>query len=302
MLRGIMPVAPTVFHDDESLDPVGQRRVYDFLIDSGAEAICVLANFSEQFSLDDDERDRVVADALAHVGGRVPVAVTTSHFSARVAAARSRRAAELGAEVVMLMAPSFGTALRASDDAVLEYFWRVADGLDADIMIQDAPLSATPLSVELLARIAREVPQVRYVKIEVPRAAQKIRQLAAAAGAALPGLFDGEEGVTLLPDLDAGAVGAMCSALVPELVGPVVRSYLAGDRDDAITRWEALLPLVHFENRQCGPLAAKVALAAGGVIGSARGRAPLDPLPPAAVEGLLELLRRRDALALSWAR
>jgi 2-keto-3-deoxy-L-arabinonate dehydratase len=54
-------------------------------------------------------------------------------------------------------------------------------------------MSATPLLVALVARIAREVPQVRYVKIEVPQAASKLRTLAAATGDALPGLFDGEE-------------------------------------------------------------------------------------------------------------
>src|SRR5690348_8312382 len=55
-LRGVLPVAPTVFHDDESLDLDGQRRVTEFLVDAGSVAICVLANFSEQFSLTDDER------------------------------------------------------------------------------------------------------------------------------------------------------------------------------------------------------------------------------------------------------
>jgi len=90
MLTGTMPVAPTVFHDDESLDLDGQRRVYDFLVDAGSSAICVLANFSEQFSLDDVERDLVMVDALDHLAGRIPVAVTTSHFSARVAARRSQ--------------------------------------------------------------------------------------------------------------------------------------------------------------------------------------------------------------------
>jgi 2-keto-3-deoxy-L-arabinonate dehydratase len=300
MLTGTMPVAPTVFHDDESLDLAGQRRVYDFLIDAGSDAICVLANFSEQFSLDDDERDIVMRDALEHIGGRVPVAVTTSHFSARVTAARSRRAAELGAELVMIMAPSFGTSLRPSDDAVLEYFRRVSDGLEADIMIQDAPLSATPLSVDLLARIAREVPRVRYAKIEVPRAAQKIAALASRAGDDLPGLFDGEEGVTLIPDFDAGASGAMCSALAPDLVGRAVAAHLRGDRDEAVREWESALPLLQFENRQCGPLAAKIALAAGGVIGSPAGRAPLDPVAPAVATALVDLARRRDALVLSW--
>lgn len=301
-LTGVMPVAPTVFTQDEALDLDGQRRVVEFLIDAGSDAVCILANYSEQFSLDDRERLEVLETSLDAAAGRVPVTVTTSHFSARIAAERSRQAQERGAAVVMLMAPFFGTTVRCNDDDVVEYFKRVADGLDVDIMIQDAPMSATPLSVPLLARIAAAVPQVKYAKIEVARAAQKIRDLAALAGEDLPGLFDGEESVTLLPDLDAGAVGTMCSALLPDLLGPAVRAHLDGDRENAMAAWEAALPLIQYENRQCGLRAAKIVLAEGGVIASDTCRAPFESVSVETRAGLLEHARRRDLLALRWAK
>jgi len=301
-LTGVMPVAPTVFTQDEALDPEGQRRVVEFLIDAGSDAVCILANYSEQFSLDDRERLDVLETSLDAAAGRVPVTVTTSHFSARIAAERSRQAQERGAAVVMLMAPFFGTTVRCNDDDVVEYFKRVADGLDVDIMLQDAPMSATPLSVPLLARIAAAVPQVKYAKIEVARAAQKIRDLAALAGEDLPGLFDGEESVTLLPDLDAGAVGTMCSALLPDLLGPAVRAHLDGDRENAVAAWEAALPLIQYENRQCGLRAAKIVLAEGGVIASDTCRAPFESVSAETRAGLLEHARRRDLLALRWAK
>lgn len=298
---GVMPVAPTVFAPDESLDLDGQRRVMRFLVDAGVDAVCVLANYSEQFSLSDDERLEVLEASIDAVGGRVPVNVTTSHFSARIAAERSRQAQERGADMVMLMAPFFGTTVRCGEDDVVEYFKRVADGLEIDVMIQDAPMSATPLSVPLLARIAREVPQVRYAKIEVPRTAQKIRDLAAAAADDLPGLYDGEEAVTLIPDLQAGAIGTMCSALLPDLLGPVLDSYLAGDADTAVDAWEHALPLIQFENRQCGLRAAKAVLASGGVIASDTCRAPFEDITAQTRAALLEMARRRDLLALRWA-
>ncbi|MDL9977788.1 dihydrodipicolinate synthase family protein [Microbacterium sp. ASV49] len=301
ILTGVLPVAPTIFKADETVDEIGQRRVMDFLVDSGVAAICVLANYSEQFSLDDGERTSVMRTSIEAVRGRVPVVVTTSHFSARIAAERSREARDAGADMVMLMPPFFGTTLRCGDDDVVEYFKRVTDGLDIDVMIQDAPMSATPLSVDLLSRLAREIPTVRYAKIEVARAAQKIRDVAASAGADLPGLFDGEESVTLIPDLDAGAVGTMCSALLPDLLVPAVRSFLAGDRDDAVSRWERALPLIQFENRQCGLRAAKIALAEGGVIGSDACRAPLEGVSEETRRGLLEMLRRVRPLVLDWA-
>jgi 2-keto-3-deoxy-L-arabinonate dehydratase len=300
-LQGVMPVAPTVFDEDEALDLDGQARVVDYLVAAGVDAVCILANYSEQFSLDDSERLAIIDATVARAAGRIPVAVTTSHFSARVAAGRTRDARRRGASLAMLMAPFFGTSVRATEDDVVEYFKRVAADEDLDLMIQDAPMSATPLPVALLARIASEVPQVRYVKVEVPQTATKLRALAAAAGDSLPGLFDGEEGITLIHDLDAGAIGTMPSCLVPSELGAVVRDYRAGRRERAVREWERLLPLIHFENRHVGLRAAKILLMDAGVIASDRARVPLPDVPEAIRAEFRDLVRRIRPFALDWA-
>ncbi|GAA4862576.1 dihydrodipicolinate synthase family protein [Saccharopolyspora rosea] len=299
-LTGVVPVVPTVFHDDESLDAAGTTRVVDYLLDAGVDGLCALANYSEQFALTDDERDLLARAVLDRVAGRVPVIVTTSHYSARVTAERSRRAQDMGAAAVMVMPPFFGATMSVPADDVIEYYATVADAIDVPIMVQDAPLSTTPLPVDILVRLVDRVPRVRYAKVEVPGAAEKLRALVAVLGERLTP-FDGEESVTLVPDLDAGAVGTMSSALVPAELGRVVRRYRAGDREGAVADWEALLPLIHFENRQCGLRAQKVLLVEGGVIGSARTRAPLAPLSPATRAGLVELARKRDLFVLRWA-
>ena len=300
-LTGVFPIAPTPFTADEALDLDGQRQVIDFLIDAGVDGICILANYSEQFSLTDDERDRLADLILAQVDGRAPVIVTTSHFSARVAAERSRRAQERGAAMVMLLPPYHGATIRAEAEGLVPYFRTVAEAIDIPIMIQDAPISGTPLPATLLARLATEIPLVKYVKVESAFAATKLRDLIGLAGDALPGPFDGEESITLIPDLEAGATGTMPSAMVPDLLGPIVRDWLAGSREEATAAWERLLPFIHYENRQCGLRATKVLMAEGGIIASATVRAPLAPLPPAILEGLLALARRHDPMVLRWA-
>src|SRR5690606_33942853 len=141
-----------------------------------------------------------------------------------------------------------------------EHFARVADAIDIPIMVQDAPLSGVTLSVSFLADMARRLPQVSYFEIEVPAAAAKLRALIAAGGEAIVGPFDGEEGITLMADLDAGATGTMTSALMPELVRPVVTQYLAGRRDEAIAQYARILPLINYENRQCGLRATKAVM------------------------------------------
>lgn len=301
VIKGVMPVAPTIFTDNEELDLPGQRRVVDYLVDGGSDAVCILANYSEQFSLTDEERESVLVATLDQADGRLPVCVTTSHFSSRIARERSRRAQELGASLVMLMPPFFGTSMKVDDDAVLDYFRRVADGVDIDIMIQDAPMSPTVLSVPLLAQLAREIPQVKYVKIEMPQAADKLRALIAAAGDDLPGPFDGEEAITLIPDLEAGAQGTMSSCMVPDELGRIVRDFHSGERDKAIRQWEELLPFIHFENRQCGLRATKVLMKEGNIIGSDKTRAPIGELHPETRSQLVELAKRHDPLVLRWA-
>jgi 2-keto-3-deoxy-L-arabinonate dehydratase len=301
-LAGVVPVVPTVFHDDESVDLDGTARVVDYLVDAGVDGLCLLANYSEQFSLTDAERDKIARTLLERVAGRLPVIVTTSHYSARVAAARSRAAQDMGAAMVMLMPPFFGATMTVAGPAVIEYFRQVADAIDIPIMVQDAPLSATPLPASLLVGLVGQVPRVQYAKIEVPQAADKLHALASALGPSLPGPFDGEESVTLIPDLDAGAKGTMPSAMVPAELGQIIRRYLSGDRAGAVRAWEDLLPLIHFENRQCGLRGQKILLAEGGIIASERTRAPLGPVSPRTRRGLIELAAARDLLIMRWAR
>ncbi|MEK9720064.1 MAG: dihydrodipicolinate synthase family protein, partial [Quisquiliibacterium sp.] len=84
------------------------------------------------------------------------------------------------------------------------------------IMIQDAPVSGTVLSASLLARMARDIEQVSYFKIECAGAASKLRELIRLGGDAVEGPWDGEEGITLLADLDAGATGSMTGGGYPD--------------------------------------------------------------------------------------
>jgi dihydrodipicolinate synthase/N-acetylneuraminate lyase len=299
---GVFPIAPTPFTDAGDVDLDGQRRVLDCMIDQGVDGLCVLANYSEQFALSDREREVLLDLCLPHVAGRVPVIVTCSHFATRLVIDRARRAEAAGARMIMLMPPYHGATLRADDAGVFEHFARVAEAISIPIMVQDAPLSGVTLTVPLLARIAREVPLVRYFKIETPGTAVKLRALIEAGGSTIAGPFDGEESITLLADLDAGATGTMPSALLPDLIRPVVEDYRNGRRAEAAARYARILPLINYENRQCGLRATKAVMAEGGVIRSEAVRHPLAPLHPATRAGLLELARDVQPLALRWGR
>ncbi|WP_420325703.1 dihydrodipicolinate synthase family protein [Mameliella sp.] len=301
-LTGILPVAPTPFHDDGRVDEEGMRRVLDCIIDQGVDAICILANYSEQFVLSDEERATLMRISLEHVAGRVPVIVTISHFSTEIVVDRAKAAQSLGASMVMMMPPYHGVGLVPSEAGIYEQFRAVSDATSIPIMVQDAPLSGCQMSVPLLARMARELENVSYFKMEMPFAADKLAALIEAGGKDIIGPFDGEEAVTLLADLDAGCTGTMTSGLQCEHIGVIIRSYLAGDKDTALAQWTKCLPLINHENRQCGLRACKVVMKEGGVIGSDHVRHPLKPMTPRTRERLLQLAGDLDLIALKWGK
>jgi len=300
--KGVFPVVPTVFDADGRLDLEGQKRAVDFMIAAGSQGLCILANFSEQFVLSDEERDVVMTAVMEHVAGRVPVIVTTTHFSTFICAERSRRAQERGAAMVMVMPPYHGATFRVPEAAIYEFYRGVSDAVSIPIMVQDAPVAGTPLSVPFLARMAREIERLAYFKIEVPQAAAKLRALIEAGGEAIEGPWDGEEAITLMADLDAGATGAMTGGGYPDGIRQIVDPYFAGDRDTAMEAYQRWLPLINYENRQCGPAACKVLMKEGGVIAHDTMRAPQPAMHPATRAGLIEIARRLDPVVLRWGR
>jgi len=300
--RGVFPVVPTIFDEQGGIDLPGQLRVVDFMIDAGSNGLCILANFSEQFVLSDAERELLTRAILEHVAGRVPVIVTTTHYSTQICIARSQQAEQLGAAMVMVMPPYHGATFRVSEAQIEAFYTRLNDAIGIPIMVQDAPVAGTPLSVPLLARMAQNIEQLKYFKLEMPGAASKMRELIRVGGAAIEGPWDGEEAITLLADLDAGATGAMTGGAYPDGIRLIFDAFHRGDREEAVRQYGRWLPLINYENRQAGILTAKALMKAGGVIRCDLPRHPFPEMTPEVRAGLLDAARRLDPLVLRWGK
>ncbi|NRA88684.1 MAG: dihydrodipicolinate synthase family protein [Rhizobiales bacterium] len=298
---GIWPAAPTPFNPDGSLDLDGMLRVLDCMIDQGVDGICILANFSEQFLITDEERAILTKVCLAHVAGRVPVIVTISHFANQIVVERAQNAKDLGASMVMMMAPYHGALMKGSAAQTYGQFAAVGK-IGIPIMVQDAPLSGVELPVSLLVKMANEIEMVKLFKIECTGAAAKLAALIEEGGDAIEGPFDGEEAISLLADLDAGATGGMTSALIPDLIKPIINLHAKGELIGAANAYMRVLPVINHENRQCGFRAAKVAMVEGGVIKSAFCRAPIEALSARTHEGLMRLLKPLNPIVLNWGK
>ena len=299
--RGIWPVAPTPFHPDGTLDLEGMKRVLDCIIDQGADGICILANFSEQFLISDSEREVLTRLSIEHIAGRVPVIVTISHYATQIAVERAQFSKDLGANIVMMMPPYHGALLKGNAQQTFEQFQAVGE-VGIPIMIQDAPLSGVNLPVSLLIKMAREIEMLKLFKIECPMAANKLRALITEGGDIIEGPFDGEEAITLLADLDAGAMGSMTSGMIVDQIKPVIDLYHAGDIDGATVAYGRVAMVINHENRQCGWRSCKAAMVDGGVIKSEFCRHPIEPLHTDIRTRLLSLLRPLDPIVLNWGK
>jgi 4-hydroxy-tetrahydrodipicolinate synthase len=299
--KGCWPVAPTPFKTNGEVDKEGMKRVIDCMVDQKVDGICILANYSEQFLLSDEEREILTKLCIEHVAGRVPVITTVSHFSTDIALSRAKLVKALGGEMIMMMAPYHGALMKGTPQQTFEQFSKVGEA-NVTIMVQDAPLSGVDLPVPLLIKMAKEIEMVKCFKIECAQAAAKLRVLIKEGGEVIEGPFDGEEGITLFADLEAGATGNMSSAMIPDLIRPVVMDFLDGKIDKAETQYNNILPLINYENRQCGFRAAKVIMKEGGVIGSDFCRHPIPSLEENTRAGLIKLAKRFDPVALNWGK
>jgi 2-keto-3-deoxy-L-arabinonate dehydratase len=202
----------------------------------------------------------------------------------------------------MVMPPYHGATFRVSEAQIFDFYARLSDAVDIPIMVQDAPASGTVLSAPFLARMAGEIEHVAYFKIETAGAAAKLRELIRLGGDAVEGPWDGEEAITLMPDLDAGATGSMTGGGYPDGLRPIITDHLAGRREEAFARYQQWLPLINYENRQAGLLACKALMKEGGVIDCEAPRHPLPAMHPDTRAGLIETARRLDPLVLRWGR
>jgi 2-keto-3-deoxy-L-arabinonate dehydratase len=298
---GMWPVAPTPFHDNGEVDYDGMERVIDCMVDQKVQGICILANYSEQFLLSDDEREKLTKLCMKKIDGRVKTIVTVSHFATDIVRPRAELAKSLDADIIMMMPPYHGALLKGSSDQIYEQFNEISN-VGIPIMIQDAPLSGIELSVPLLTKMINEIENLTCFKIESANAALKIRALIKNCSERLDAPFDGEESITLYADLEAGISGSMSSALLPEKIAPVIDHFWNNEKDKAEEIYNNILPLINFENRQCGFRATKTVMKEGGVIKSDFCRDPIKPLDLDTKNLLLNFAKRYDLLSYKWGK
>jgi 4-hydroxy-tetrahydrodipicolinate synthase len=273
--RGVWPILPTPFADDESLDLESLARTVRFMGRLGVQGVTVLGVLGESNRLTDAERGEVVAAAVAAAGG-LPVIVGASHAGTRATIDLARMAGSLGAAAVMV-APSHEPV--PGDERVLDYYRRVGDAAGLPLVLQDHPASTqVHMPVPLIARIAAEVPAVACVKEEGLPTPARIDALRRALARPVP-VLTGLGALYGLFDLEQGSDGFNTGFAFPEVLLALVAAARTGDWPRAREIYRRFLPLIVFE-QQPGVAVRKEIFRRRGLLASARVRHPGAALAP----------------------
>ena len=141
---------------------------------------------------------------------------------------------------------------KLNSDAVLRHFHALAEAVDIEIVVQDyPPISGYAMEPWLLARIAKEIPRARTIKLEDPptpfKTSRILSEVEKIGEVGDVGIFGGLGGVFLLEELLAGATGAMTGFAFPEILVRIVGLFRAGRVQDAADVFYRAVPLMRFE-------------------------------------------------------
>jgi 4-hydroxy-tetrahydrodipicolinate synthase len=294
---GVFSVLPTPFDAQGEFDRASLDRVIDLFVAAGVNGLTALGVTSEVARLDDRERDTVLDAVLAHVNGRVPVVVGTTADGLRTCIELTRRAARAGASAVMISPPRMP---KLNSDAVVRHFGEVAGAGDIPIVVQDyPPISGYAMEASLLARIARDVPAARAIKLEDPPTPFKTARILEQTVGLKVQVLGGLGGVFLLEELMAGAAGAMTGFAFPEILVEVVRLFRGGRPNEAAEVFYRSVPLMRFEFQEgIGMSIRKEVLRRRGAIADASVRAPgarLDRSTLDALDMVMEWAKQKMA-------
>jgi 4-hydroxy-tetrahydrodipicolinate synthase len=276
-LEGVYSVLPTPFTAAGEVDDDSLCRVVDLFIDAGVNGVTALGVTGEVARLEDRERQRVLETVTTHVNGRIGVVAGTTAEGTRTCISYSRAAKAAGATAVMVSPPRMP---KLNSEAVVRHYHALADAVDIEIVVQDyPPISGYAMEASLLARIAKELPRARTIKLEDPPTPFKTSRILEQAAGTEVRIFGGLGGVFLLEELLAGATGAMTGFAFPEILVQIVKLFRAGRVDDAADLFYRTVPLMRFEFQEgIGMAIRKEVLHRRGALASPATRSPASQL------------------------
>ena len=294
-LTGVFAPIPTPFDRDHRVDIARLRVALARWVSTSLAGFVVLGSNGEAVLLDDDEADLVIAAARESVPRGRPLIAGAGRESTRAAVGAAKRAADLGADAVLVRTPGFFKP-QMSSDAFVRHYTAVADASPVPVLLYNfTALTGVNLLPEAVSRLAAH-PNIAGMK-ESGGDVEQIADLVSGT----PDDFSVLAGSasTFYAALCVGAVGGILAlgCVVPEACARLYQLTNDGRHDQARALQQQLLPLAKLLGSAYGVPGLKAAL---NLVGCDVGvpRLPLTPVPDAALMALREALRSFEEVAL----
>ena len=272
-IRGSICALVTPFSGDGALDLRSFGQLLDYQLAGGTQALVVAGSTGEAHMLEHDEFDRLLAFAVEHVAGRVPVIAGTGEAGTAKTVALTRRAQALGVDAALVVAPYY---VRPTQEGLRRHYLEVAEHGGLPVLLYNVPSrTSCDLLTDTVARL-REHPAI----IGIKEARSDRERILATAELVRPDFVyltgdDGSAGEAML----AGAAGTISVAanLAPAAFRALCDAATRGDRAETARCRAALDPLFRALDCAPNPIAVKAGLPALG-LGLAAPRLPLVEL------------------------
>jgi dihydrodipicolinate synthase/N-acetylneuraminate lyase len=255
--RGLFTIPVTPFTDQGALDVESLRRLIAFCVEAGTHGIVAPVNASEFTTLTPEEREtvtRVVVQENERAGarGRVPVVIGVGAKTTGEAVRYAKLAEDSGADAVIAM-PAFDPPL--DEQGCFDFYAALSEAVSVPIYIQNhepigagtGPRPGTPMTAELMARMLKEIPNVRYIKEESAQTGYKITRVLELAGDDCWGIMGGKAGRYLLDEYRRGACGTMPACESTDVHAQLWNTLDSGNEAAARLLFKELLPLLNYE-------------------------------------------------------
>lgn len=293
-LSGIYAPVVTPFTIAGDLDEAALRFNVERYVRSRLTGLVVLGSNGEAPQLTDDEADRAIATVRDTVPRDRPLLAGTGQESTRATIAATKRAADLGADAVLVRTPAFYKN-QMTTDVFVRHFLAVADASPVPVLLYNVTMyTGVNLSSDAVARLS-EHPNIVGMKESNSDMVQFAEHRARAADGFV--LLIGAA-ATYYPALALGASGAILAigGLVPDLCVELADAVRAQRHDEARVLQQRLAPIARLVGAAHGVPGLKAALDLAGYRGGSP-RAPLVAVTPAVVETLRAALAALGALS-----
>ena len=291
MFHGSMVALVTPMREGGAVDFDEMRRLVEFHVANGTDAIVAVGTTGESPTLSEEEHCEVIRRVVAMADGRVPVIAGTGSNSTREAIDLTRCAMAAGADACLLVTPYYN---KPTQEGLYRHFAAIAEAVAIPQILYNVPgrtaCDLMPETVERLSHISNIV-GIKEATGDLDRA----RALIDSCGERLD-IYSGDD-ATAMELMLAGGKGviSVTANIMPRAMHEMCAAALRGDRAAAESINQQLMPLHRDLYVEANPIPVKWALYEMGLI-SPGIRLPLTRLSDSWHATVREALRASGAL------